>query len=108
MAFTGSALRSGKLLVATAFVLGTLTTVSHAYTQQQQEMCAGDAMRLCSAYIPDVDRITACMVSKHDQLSDGCKAVFEMPSAAPAPTASYSSSTKPSKPLNLTPNLKHG
>jgi hypothetical protein len=71
-------------------------------------MCSGDAMRLCSAYIPDVDRITACMVSKHDELSDGCKAVFEMPAAAPAPPQTYSSSTRPSKPLNLVPNLKRG
>jgi hypothetical protein len=108
MAFKGSMIHSGKLLVATAFILGALTTTSFAYSQRQQEMCTGDAMRLCSAYIPDVDRITACMVSKHDLLSDGCKAVFEMPAAVPAPTASYASPTKPAKPLNLTPNLKRG
>lgn len=108
MGFTGSTIQAGKLLMATAFILGTLTTACYAYSQQQQEMCTGDAMRLCGAYIPDVDRITACMVSKHDQLSDGCKAVFEMPAAAPAPTASYSSPAKPAKPLNLTPNLKRG
>jgi hypothetical protein len=108
MAFNGSTIRSSKLLVATAFFLGALTTTSLAYSQRQQEMCTGDAMRLCSAYIPDVDRITACMVSKHDLLSDGCKAVFEMPAAVPAPTASYASPTKPAKPLNLTPNLKRG
>jgi hypothetical protein len=108
MAFTDCTIRAGKLLMATAFMLGMLTTASYAYSQQQQEMCTGDAMRLCGAYIPDVDRITACMASKHDQLSDGCKAVFEMPAAAPAPTASYSSPAKPAKPLNLTPNLKRG
>jgi hypothetical protein len=108
MSFTASTIRHGGLVIAAAFMLGTLTTVAHAYSQQQQEMCAGDAMRLCSAYIPDVDRITACMVSRHDELSEGCKAVFEMPAAAVAPTPSYSSSTRPSKPLNLVPNLKHG
>lgn len=108
MAINGSTIRGAKLLVATAFILGALTNVSYAYSERQQEMCTGDAMRLCGAYIPDVDRITACMVSKHDLLSDGCKAVFEMPAAVPAPSASSASPTKPAKPLHLTPNLKRG
>jgi len=34
MAFTTSALRNGKLLVATAFTLGMLTTASYAYTPE--------------------------------------------------------------------------
>jgi hypothetical protein len=108
MAFKGSTIRSGKLLVATTLMLGMLTTASYAYTQQEQQMCTGDAMRLCSEYFPNVDRITACMVSKHDLLSEGCKAVFEMPPAAPEMPVTYSPPTKPSKPLNLTPNLKRG
>ena len=106
MSLKNSTIRSGKLLVATAFILGALTSASYAYSQQQQEMCTGDAMRLCGAYIPDVDRITACMVSKHDELSAGCKAVFEMPATAPA--QNYSSSTRPSRPLNLAPNPRRG
>jgi hypothetical protein len=107
MAFNGSTIRSGKLLAATALMLGMLTSASYAYTPQQEQMCSGDAMRLCGAFIPDVDRITACMVQKHDQLSDGCKSVFQMPpAAAPATAATYSSPAKPSKPLNRTPNLK--
>ena len=109
MAFMGSSIRGVKLLIATSLMLGMLTTASYAYTQQEQQMCTGDAMRLCSAYIPDVDRITACMTSKYDQLSEGCKSVFEMPPAATPPTtATYSTPAKASKPLNLTPNLKRG
>ena len=105
MSLTNSTIRSGKLLVATAFILGALTSASYAYSQQQEQMCTGDAI-LCSAFIPDVDRITACMVSKHDELSAGCKAVFEMPATAPA--QNYSSSTRPSRPLNLAPNPRRG
>jgi hypothetical protein len=59
----GSTIRGGKLLMATTLMLGMLTTASYAYTPQQEQMCTGDAMRLCGEYIPDVDRITACMVS---------------------------------------------
>ena len=105
----GSTIRGGKLLVATTLMLGMLTTASYAYTPQQEQLCTGDAMRLCGEYIPDVDRITACMSRQYDQLSQGCKAVFQMPAPAAAPTAAtYSSPAKPSKPLNLTPNLKRG
>ena len=62
MAFARSMIRHAKLLTATAFALGMLTSVSHAYTQEQEQMCTGDAMRLCSSEIPDVDRVTACMI----------------------------------------------
>lgn len=44
---------------------------------QQQQACMGDAMRLCSAYIPDRAKITGCMASQHDQLSAQCRAVFD-------------------------------
>ena len=105
-AFTASLLRNGKLLVATALTMGMLTTVSHAYTPEQEQMCTGDAMRLCSSEIPDVDRVTACMVRQRAQLSDGCKAVFHYEPAAPATPVNYSPAAKPSKPLSLAPHKR--
>ena len=68
-------------------------------------MCTGDAMRLCSSEIPDVDRVTACMVQKRAQLSDGCKAVFQYVPTAATPV-NYAPSAKPAKPLNLTPHKR--
>jgi hypothetical protein len=61
---------------------------------EQQQMCTGDAMRLCASEIPDVERITACMVQKRAQLSDGCKAVFQYvpPTSTPA---NYAPAAKP-------------
>jgi len=123
MMVTSSTKQEGKLLALTAFASVVLTTQSFAYTPQQQQMCSGDAMRLCGEYIPDVDRITACMIEKYSSLSDGCKAVFDAPpppaatvNTAPTPKrastatttkpASYTQSTRPNKPLNITPNLK--
>ena len=105
MAFARSTIRNGQLLIATTLAFGMLTTVSHAYTQEQQQMCTGDAMRLCGAEIPDVDRVTACMVRQRAQLSDGCKAVFQYVPPAATPV-SYAPSTKPSRPLNLAPNKR--
>ena len=40
-----------------------------AYTPEQRQACAPDAMRLCFAHIPDVDRIKACMIRNKSQLS---------------------------------------
>lgn len=37
-----------------------------------QQACTPDAMRLCSQFIPDVPKITACMKAKHSQLSSAC------------------------------------
>jgi hypothetical protein len=44
-------------------------------------MCTGDAVRLCSSEIPDVSRITACMIRKRSQVSAGCRAVMEREAA---------------------------
>ena len=101
MTSTGSNFGGCKLLVATVVAFGMLTTASLAHTAEQEQMCASDAMRLCSSEIPDVDRITACMHRQRAALSSGCKAVFgkETPAATPV---NYTPS-KPGKPVNLAP-----
>ncbi len=43
---------------------------------EQQQACMPDAFRLCSSEIPDVGRITACMVHNRSQLSPQCRAFF--------------------------------
>jgi hypothetical protein len=49
-------------------------------TPEQRQACQPDAMRLCSEFVPDVDRITACMVKNRIRLSAPCRAVFSTPS----------------------------
>ncbi|MGD0850978.1 hypothetical protein [Bradyrhizobium sp.] len=110
MALTSSKFGRCKLLVATALTFGMLTTVSQAYTIEQEQMCTGDALRLCSSEIPDVGRITTCMERQRNSLSDRCKAVFETdrPAAATQSSVDVSPAAKPSKPISLTPKLRHG
>ena len=43
-----------------------------AVSQDVEQACTPDAMRLCSEFIPDVAKITACMKAKHAQLSAVC------------------------------------
>ena len=102
MTFTNSSFNGGKLLAATVLAFGMLTTASLAHTAEQEQMCAGDAMRLCSSEIPNVDRITACMYSKRASLSEGCKAVFGKDTPATTTPVSYAPG-KSSKPVNLAP-----
>ena len=69
-----------KLTVALSFLL--LPTAGHAYTQEEQAACQPDAFRLCGSEIPDVDRVTACMIARKSQLSPQCRAFFR---AGPEP-----------------------
>jgi hypothetical protein len=57
------------LMLATAFSVSMLPTSGQAYTPEQEQACTSDAFRLCSAEIPDVGRVTACMAAKKSQLS---------------------------------------
>jgi hypothetical protein len=45
-------------------------------TPEQRQACQPDAMRLCSEFVPDVERITACMIKNRIRLSPACRAVF--------------------------------
>ena len=45
-------------------------------TAEQRSACMGDAFRLCSSEIPDVDRVLACMRVHKASLSDHCRAVL--------------------------------
>ena len=106
MTFTTSTAHACKMLIATTVALAALGTAAQAYTAEQQQMCTGGAMRLCASEIPDVERVTACMVQKRAQLSDGCKAVFQYVPPAAATPVNYAPSAKPSRPLNLTPHKR--
>ena len=102
MTFSRTDFAGCRLVAATAIAFAMLTTPSQAYTPEQEQMCTGDAMRLCSSEIPDVERVTACMIRQRASLSDGCKAVFQKEPAAAATPVKYSPA-KPSKPVNLVP-----
>lgn len=102
-----SAVQSRKfsfLLLATAIALGcsVLPNAGYAYTPEEQQACQGDAFRLCGPEIPDVDRVTACMVKKRSQLSPGCAVYFRHGPQPKATTKAASrkshKSKKPAKP----------
>ncbi|OCK62449.1 hypothetical protein [Bradyrhizobium sp. LMTR 3] len=64
------------LLLAAALAVSISPAVSQTYTPEQEQACTGDAFRLCSSDIPDISRVTACMVRNKSQLSPACRAHF--------------------------------
>jgi hypothetical protein len=82
------------LMLATALSVSMWSSAGQAYTPEQEQACTGDAFRLCSAEIPDVDRVTACMVRNRSQLSPGCRAQFR-PDPEPSAAAGEPTSIRP-------------
>jgi predicted GNAT superfamily acetyltransferase len=46
-------------------------------TRAQRMACTPDALRLCSAFIPNADDVTTCLKEKNAELSDACRTAFE-------------------------------
>jgi len=46
-------------------------------TPEEQQACTPDAIQLCADVIPDVAKVTACMLAKRSQLSPACRAVID-------------------------------
>ena len=78
-----SKLRQAGLVLAFAVPLSALSaTESFAYSSEAQAQCTGDAFKFCSAEIPNIPAITACMIKHHTQLSSGCRVVMDRELAA--------------------------
>ncbi|MGJ4901889.1 hypothetical protein ACQR0V_09990 [Bradyrhizobium sp. HKCCYLS2058] len=71
-------LRKAVLTVVNLAAVSTLSsTASFAFSAEAQQMCTGDAFRLCSSEIPNIPAITACMIKNRSSLSSGCRVVLD-------------------------------
>jgi hypothetical protein len=76
-------LRQAALVLAFAGSFSALaSTSSFAFSAEAQQMCTGDAFRLCSSEIPNIPAITACMFKHRAELSVGCRTVMDRDLAA--------------------------
>ncbi|HMJ29037.1 MAG TPA: hypothetical protein VK512_10020 [Xanthobacteraceae bacterium] len=76
-----TAQRTLRPVIGLAALLGlALAFASPAAAQQwspeQRAACEPDAMRLCNQYVPDVQRVSACMSHYRRYLSPACRAAF--------------------------------
>lgn len=73
-----SKIRDTSLALGLAAIVSIASTsASFAFSAEAQQMCTGDAFRLCSAEIPNIPKITACMIKHRSDLSAGCRAVMD-------------------------------
>jgi hypothetical protein len=96
-----------SVLLATAFSVSMLPTAGRAYTPEQQQACSPDAFRLCGPEIPDVDRVTVCMIRHKAELSPPCRVFFRSPEPERSAPAGRPLSIRPAterKPVNVKPH----
>jgi hypothetical protein len=75
--FTRKIRQAGLVLAFAASVSALSSSQSFAFSSEAQQMCTGDAFRLCSSEIPNIPAITACMIKHRTQLSAGCRTVMD-------------------------------
>jgi hypothetical protein len=80
--FTQIIRRAGLVLAIAASISAATSSASFAFSSEAQAQCSGDAFRLCSSEIPNIPKITACMMKHRADLSTGCRAVMDRDLAA--------------------------
>jgi hypothetical protein len=75
--FTSTLRHAGLILALTASLSALSSRQSFAFSAEAQQMCTSDAFRLCSSEIPNIPKITACMVKHRSELSSGCRSVMD-------------------------------
>jgi hypothetical protein len=81
----------GAALSVAVSIMGPNRAFAQQGTPEQQAACQPDVMRLCGNFIPDVDRIVACLKYNEPNLNPACHDVFfpvvEEPKPKPRPKA---------------------
>ena len=80
--FTNTVRKAGLALAVAASFSAVTSTSGFAFSAEAQQMCTGDAFRLCSDEIPNIPKITACMYKHRADLSTGCRSVMDRDLAA--------------------------
>ena len=71
-------IRDTSLALGFAAIVSIISTSSSfAFSSEAQQQCTGDAFRLCSSEIPNIPKITACMMKHRSDLSAGCRTVMD-------------------------------
>jgi hypothetical protein len=77
-AFLNRIVRKSALVLTVATCFSAFATnASFAFSSEAQQQCTCDAFRLCGSEIPNIAKITACMVKQRANLSTGCRSVMD-------------------------------
>jgi hypothetical protein len=82
-----------KIQYALALAIFALTPVAAAAeTQEEQQACTNDAFNVCGDFIPDRERVAACLAQNINRISPACRTVMQRYQPQPAATVA---STQP-------------
>ena len=81
-AFSRTIRKAGLVLAFAVSCAALSPTAGFAFSSEAQQMCTGDAFRLCGSEIPNISKITACMYKHRSDLSTGCRSVMDRDLAA--------------------------
>ena len=70
-----STVRKISLAITFAVPVFSMSTASHAGTEDQKRLCLNDILKFCSSDIPDEAKVNACMTRHAAELSPKCLAV---------------------------------
>jgi hypothetical protein len=65
-----------RTVVIALFSLVVSTVAVKADSQQGQQACMSDAMTVCGQFIPDRERVAACLLSNRTRISAACRAAL--------------------------------
>ena len=68
----------GAVMVASVATAAEARTRAPSLRDRQQAACYGDVQRLCSAAMPNVAKVTACMKPKKEMVSAPCQALWDV------------------------------
>ncbi len=62
-----------QLVLPAGLILGGLTVAAAQGTAEARQACTPDAVRLCSKFIPNAEKVKTCILHKRAQLSEACR-----------------------------------
>ena len=77
MKTTLAILCAAAILASSGPLQAKLRSDKAALRAEAEHACYGDAQSLCPDAIPDEAKVTACMKTKHAQLSPACRKIFD-------------------------------
>jgi hypothetical protein len=78
-------------------------TFAAAQSQDEQDACKDDALRVCGDAIPDRDQVARCLNFKKELISQACRTVIARYFPDPAPQKASKRPKKGQGPIDLSP-----
>jgi len=66
-------MKIGTILALLMFCLALAPVTVRADEQEDQAACMSDAMTVCGQFIPDRERVGACLVANRNRISPACR-----------------------------------